>query len=352
MSSSHVFGVGVIGAGLIGNKRAEAVRQLAMGRILGVADVDREKASTFADKFGCPSYSDPQELLKSRDVEIVIVATVNKFLAPLSCSALDQGKHVLCEKPLGRNADESREIVTCAARNKVVLKTGFNHRHHPAVWKAKQLVDEGRLGPLYFLRCSYGHGGRSGYEKEWRADKDLCGGGELLDQGVHVVDLFRWFAGDFEEVFGVLPTYYWDMKVEDNAFAVLRTPKKQTAVMHTSWTQWKNKFRFEIFGEKGYLAVDGLGGSYGMEKLVVGKRRVSAESGHPIYLSGPPDEEVIEFPGPDISWMEEWKEFVQAIVGKRVPCGSGYDGLMANRLIDAVYRSARINSPVKVGNED
>ena len=141
------------------------------------------------------------------------------------------------------------------------------------------------------------------------------------------------------------------MEVEDNAFAILRTASRLTAVMHTSWTQWRNRFRFEVFGEKGYLIVDGLGGSYGMETLIVGKRKVDVGAGAPRYIGGAPDEERFEFPGPDVSWSEEWKEFTAAIREGREPCGSGRDGLMANRVIEAVYGSSRANRPVKVENE-
>jgi predicted dehydrogenase len=186
----------------------------------------------------------------------------------------------------------------------------------------------------------YGHGGRPGYDKEWRASRDLSGGGELLDQGVHVIDLFRCFLGEFNEVFGRVATFFWDMEVEDNAFALFKTDRGQVATMHTSWTQWKNKFLLELIGEKGYLVVDGLGGSYGTERLVFGKRKVNG---------GVPDEEIVEFPGPDISWREEMKEFASAITENREPIGSGYDGLMANRLVGAVYESAHRNVPVRLG---
>jgi predicted dehydrogenase len=164
----------------------------------------------------------------------------------------------------------------------VILKTVFNHRYHPAVFKAHQLVADGEIRPVYFIRCIYGHGGRPGYEKEWRASRDVCGGGEMLDQGVHVVDLFRWFLGEFEEAFGYKPTCYWPMEVEDNAFALFKTAKGQVAQMHTSWTQWKNRFTFEIFGEAGYLIVEGLGGSYGVETLTIGKRQLGTE---PLFLT-------------------------------------------------------------------
>jgi len=222
-----------------------------------------------------------------------------------------------------------------------------------------------------------------------------------LDQGVHVVDLFRWFMGDFKEIYGYTSTCYWNMEVEDNAFAFFRTAEGKTAFMHTSWTQWKNHFTFEIFGEAGYLIVEGLGGSYGTETLRIGKRKLvngyklmvdkdgkevnsyklmvdrkrhilpsepitkqpinnNVVSGQPItdqpitnnvgskYAGGAPDEEVIEFLGPDISWEEEWREFVSAIREGREPTGNGEDGLEAMRMIEAVYRSARENRPIKI----
>jgi len=241
---------------------------------------------------------------------------------------------------LGRNAEEAEAIWSKAKERGLVLKTGFNHRFHPAIRDAKKSVEDGGIGKIYLMRAVYGHGGRPGYDKEWRASREICGGGELLDQGVHVIDLFRWFLGEFDEVFGRVGTFYWGMEVEDNAFATFITGRGRVATMHTSWTQWKNKFLFEIIGEKGHLVVDGLGGSYGMERLVIGKRKVSG---------GVPDEEIIEFPGPDISWREEMREFAASITENREPIGSGYDGVMANRMIEAVYESARRNAPVRLG---
>jgi predicted dehydrogenase len=230
------------------------------------------------------------------------------------------------------NAQESLAILRAAEGAGVVLKTGFNHRHHPGIAKAKEMLSKGEIGEAMFLRCRYGHGGRQGYEKEWRASKDLCGGGELLDQGVHVVDLFRWFVGGFDETFGYTPTCYWNMEVEDNAFAMFRNKNGIVATMHTSWTQWKNLFSFEVFGKDGYLIIEGLGGSYGPETLRIGRRKPEG---------GVPNEESIQFDGSDISWKEEWKEFLAAIIEKREPLGSGYDGYQANRMIESVYRSAK-----------
>ena len=353
--------VAIIGAGLIGNKRAAALKRLNDCRLVVTSDIKLPAAKTLADQFGGEADSNWENVIGRKDIDLVVVATFNKDLAPISISALRNGKHVLCEKPLGRNVRESEAILETALKNGVTLKTGFNHRHHPAISRAHQLASEGSLGAIYYAKATYGHGGRPGYEKEWRSSKDLCGGGELLDQGVHVVDLFRWFMGDFEEAFGYTPTCCWNMEVEDNVFALFRTSCGKIATMHTSWTQWKNRFTFEVFGELGYLIVDGLGGSYGTETLRIGKRRkvegerIDTEKPLAIgyqpsiqYAGGPPDEEIIEFPGPDVSWAEEWKEFVTAIREKREPLGNGQDGLEANRMIEAVYRSARENRPVKI----
>jgi len=354
------LGVGIIGCGLIGEKRAGVLSRFPECHLKMVHDIDSERGKRLSEKFGSSVAQSCEEVLWSKDVDVVIVSTINKPLVPISVKALQRGKHVLCEKPPGRNLEETKQLCEGASRSKGRLKVGFNHRHHPAISKAKELIDRGKIGPLYYLRCFYGHGGRPGYDKEWRAAKELSGGGELLDQGIHIADLFRCFLGELEEVYGNTPTYFWNMDVEDNAFALFKTSHDQTALMHTSWTQWKNKFSFEIFGESGYLIIDGLGGSYGTETLKIGKRRKiegSTGNGEPSamghqqsrqYAGGPPDEEIIEFPGPDISWEMEWKEFLSAIRENRDPVGSGQDGLEAMRMIEAVYRSSKENRPIKI----
>ena len=272
-------GVAIIGAGLIGAKRALALTAFSEFRLKVVVDINAQTADKLAGQFGAEKANDWHSVVERPDIDFVVVSTTNNHLAPISIAALKNKKHVLCEKPLGRNVEESRLMLE-HAKNGVVLKTGFNHRHHPAVTRAKQLADKGEIGRLMFLRCRYGHGGRPGYDKEWRANKEICGGGELLDQGVHVVDLFRWFAGDFDEAFGYMQTCFWNMQVEDNAFAMFKTGEGVVATMHTSWTQWKNLFSFEIFGDLGYLIIEGLGGSYGPESLRFGKRNSKG---------GPPD---------------------------------------------------------------
>ena len=160
-----------------------------------------------------------------------------------------------------------------------------------------------------------------------------------MEQGIHAVDLFRWFLGEITEVVGFTATQFWNMApLEDNAFALFRTKKGQTASLHSSLTQWINIFSFELFGQDGYITVDGLGGSYGVEKVTLGKRD----------LLGPFKEETTEFRGGDQSWREEWKEFVAAIEEKREPSGNGDDGLEALKLIYAVYQSAASGHVVRM----
>lgn len=379
--------VGIIGCGLIGDKRGGVLSHFPDCHLKSVYDINPERSRQLAEKFGCSVVQSSDEIFEDKEIGIVIVSPINKYIAPISVRALQSGKHVLCEKPPGRNLEETKQLCEMASRSNGRLKVGFNHRHHPAISKAKELIDHGGIGPLYYLRCFYGHGGRPGYDKEWRAAKELSGGGELLDQGIHVADLFRWFLGELEVVYGNTPTYFWNMEVEDNAFALFKTSNDQTALMHTSWTQWKNRFTFEIFGEAGYLIVEGLGGSYGTETLRIGKRKLvsgyeltvdkdgkevnsykllvnKGEEKGPVnglitnqlitnnvgsrYAGGPPDEEVIEFSGPDISWEAEWKEFLSAIRENREPMGNGKDGLEAMRMIEAVYRSSKENRPIRI----
>jgi predicted dehydrogenase len=341
------FRVGIAGCGVIGRRRAIVARD-AGHRVVAVADLDLARANQVAAECEATATTDWQRVVTRTDLDAVVVSTVNKALAPVTIAALESGKHVLCEKPLGRNAVEAERMVAAARRSGRVLKTGFNHRHHPAIWKAHELCQGGALGSVMFIRAVYGHGGRPGYEKEWRANADLCGGGELLDQGVHVIDLCGWFMGRFASAFAATGTYYWELgsypcadaafsrevrpaRLEDNAFALLRTADGRLAQFHTSWTQWKNRFTFEVYGRDGYLAVEGLGGSYGTERLRVGRRRPEG---------GAPDETVEEFEGPDRSGRLEWDEFMNAIREGRPPLASGDDGLQTMRVIAALYNSA------------
>jgi len=331
--------VGIIGAGLIGCKRAHEIVQNRGSRLIAVTDQDNARAQALAGQFGVELIGGWQELLGRTDIDAVVVATTHNSLAPIAEAALRAGKHVLCEKPLAMTVEQAQRLVHAAAENGKKLKTGFNHRHHPAVWRAREVFGEGQIGRLMFLRGRYGHGGRLGYDKEWRADPAISGGGELIDQAIHLLDLYRWFAGEFKDMYAVLPTAFWKMRVEDNVFCTMRGSDGVVATLHASWTQWKNLFSFEIYGDTGYLIVDGLGGSYGRERLVIGKRP-------PQF--GVPQEEVIEFPPGDVSWAHEWQEFVCAIQENRRCLADGTDGLQALRLVAAAYESSRQGTVIQL----
>lgn len=331
------LGVGIVGAGLIGGKRAEALEAVGGATLVAVSDVDNKKALEFSQGHHSQIFERWEDLVASKDIDIVIIAVPNKFLLPIAIKALENGKHILAEKPFGRTAEESRQMVEAAQGHKRLIKVGFNHRFHPAIFMAKELFDHGLIGKLLFIRARYGHGGRLGIEKEWRFNKDISGGGELLDQGVHLIDLCRWFAGEFDEVYGIAETKFWNTDLEDNAFVILRN-KNVTVSFHVSTTNWKNIFSFEVFGDKGFLTVQGLGKSYGPETLTIGKRRPGF---------GVPDIETLEFPK-DSSWEDEWKNFLGAISGKEKIIGDAEDGLAANEIVEAVYESSKFKKAVNL----
>jgi predicted dehydrogenase len=324
--------VGLIGAKLQGLRRAPVIQSFLGTELVVISAAHKESAQALANKFGCEVTVGWEGVVKRSDLDAVVVCTPPHLHAQISIAAMESGKHVLCEKPLARTLQEAEVMVEAAKANRVKLKCGFNHRYHPAVQKARELIDQGRIGKPSFIRCRYGIGGRLGYEKEWRANPEMVGGGQLMEQGIHALDLSRWFLGEFREVAAFIADYFWKTEpLEDNAFVLLRTEDGRIASIHSSLMQWKNMFSFEIFGSEGYINVEGLGRSYGTERLVFGKRE---------FLK-PFAEEVVEFRGEDRSSYEEWKEFVACVEENREPLGSGYDGLVAMRLVNAAYESAR-----------
>ena len=318
--------VGIIGCGLIGRKRALA---LAGCRLAVCCDSDLSRARSLAAEHGARVETAWRGAIASPFVDIVIVATTHDMLAPIAVEAARAGKHVLIEKPAARRADELEPVAEAARQTGALVRIGFNHRYHRAFQKARQIYDSGAIGPLLYIRGRYGHGGRPRYEREWRADPAVSGGGELLDQGVHLIDLARWFAGDFTRVTGRTPTYFWKMPVEDNAFLLLETAAGQIAFLHASWSEWKNLFSFEICGRDGKLEIAGLGGSYGTERLTYYKMSAAM---------GPPETTAWEYPMADNSWETEFAEFLEDIRLGREPRPGIADAQAALRIIECVYR--------------
>jgi len=317
----------IIGCGLIGKKRLAG---LPSGSQLAVAcdpNLSRAEALVEIAQTGRAT-GDFNRAIADPQVEAVIVATVNSALGEVSAAAIRAGKHVLVEKPAGISARQIDDLIALANKHDVCVHVGFNHRYHPAFIKAREIFESGLLGEMMFIRARYGHGGRIGYDKEWRADPKLSGGGELIDQGIHLIDLAGWFLGEFKKVEGHTATYFWNMPVDDNAFLSLQTAKGQTAWLQVSCTEWKNLFSFEIYGRHAKLHIEGLGGSYGVEKLFHYQMRPEM---------GIPDTKVYEFPGSDDSWRIELNQFEQDIRNRRASVAGLKEAKSALEVVEQIY---------------
>ena len=321
--------VAIIGCGLIGSKRA---RSLGGSQLAVCCDLDAARAEALAAAHpGAEPVADWRTAAAGSGIDIVLVATTHDMLAPIAAEAARAGKHVLIEKPGARRAGELDAVTDAARDSGALVRIGFNHRYHRAFRKAREIFDAGAIGPLLFIRSRYGHGGRPGYDREWRADPAISGGGELVDQGAHLIDLARWFLGDFARVRGRTPTLFWNMAVEDNAFLLLETAAGQVAFLHASWTEWKNLFSFEICGRTGKLEISGLGGSYGTERLTLYQM---------LPEMGPPETTAWEFPMADDSWDAEFADFLEDIRLGRQPRPGISDAQAALRIAEQVYRES------------
>jgi predicted dehydrogenase len=342
-----IFRVGIVGCGLIGQKRARALG--AGARVVACADPNEANAravaaavasanasadTSVAGSDGVRIFADWRELVALAEIDIVVVATHHDSLAAITLGAIEAGKHVLVEKPAARSPAEIGPLIEAAARRGVKVHVGFNHRYHRAMRQARAIVDAGLLGELMFIRARYGHGGRIGYDREWRAQPHVSGGGELIDQGPHLIDLARWFLGDFPHVQGYAHTYFWDMPVDDNGFLLLRTATQQVAFLHASCTEWKNLFSMEIYGRLGKLDLSGLGGSYGVERLTWYRM---------LPQMGPPETQGWEYPMADDSWEVEIAEFLDDIRLERAPAAGLHDASECLKIIQHVYRESGLD---------
>ena len=322
-------GFAIVGCGLIGTKRAV---QLPAGAVKAVFDVKVQAAEALAATLaGAEVAKSYEEVLVNRGVEVVVISTVHSALAPLTKQAMLAGRHVLVEKPAGLSLAEVRDLRRVEQQTGVKVRVGFNHRYHPALLEAQRLLRSGALGELMFVRGRYGHGGRVGYDKEWRADVARSGGGVLIDLGVHLVDLAGVFLGPFTRVEGHVTTSFWDMPVEDNAFVSLETARGQTAWLHVSCTEWKNLFSLEIYGRRAKLHLEGLGGSYGVERLACYTMRPEM---------GPPETVISEYPRGDDSWRLEMEAFVRDLAEGRTPEPGLREAEAAMQVVDTLYRRA------------
>jgi predicted dehydrogenase len=323
------FKFAIIGCGLIGSKRAGA---LPAGSLRWACDLDSGKANALAARVpGCQAVTETDVVWRATETDVVIVSVANVALGPIALAAVQHGKHVLVEKPGAISIRELNEIAEAAHRTGARVRLGYNHRYHPAFRKINAITQAENLGRLMFVRARYGHGGRVGYDREWRADPKLSGGGELIDQGVHLIDLASIWLGDFARVEGRAVTYFWDMPVDDNAFISLTNAAGNTAWLHVSCTEWKNLFSFELYFQRAKLHVEGLGGNYGIERLYFYKM---------LPEMGPPETVIYEFPGGDESWAWEMEEFLQDILTGREPVPGLREGIRTLEVVEKIYRES------------
>ena len=307
--------VGLVGCGRMGRKRATA---LGADTLVGCVDDDPALARELAAGHGAQACDSLAGLLALRP-DAVIVATTPDALAAVGCSALTAGAHVLVEKPAGTCAADVTRLKRAAEQAGRHVRAGFNHRFHPGIARAVEEASSGRFGPVLSLRGRYGHGGRPGYETEWRFDRAVAGGGQLVDQGMHLLDLAHWLLGPLPLHSSLLRSSYWPGEVEDTAVLLLGGVGRAGpfAALHASWAEWKNLFSLEIACRSAKLQVDGLTGSYGAQRLTVYAMRPEL---------GPPDVESVDYPAEDLSWALEWQAFRDAVQAGAPPAlaSAGY----------------------------
>lgn len=324
----------LIGAGGIGKRWAKALNQVENVNLVFVVDKDLEKAKLAAAEYkksNCAVADNYLEIIKNKEIDAAIIAIPHKYLALASRDFLNADKHVLSEKPCGVNTDEIRELSDLVKKKKLCYMAGFNHRFHEGFILARKLFLEGKIGNIQFIRVVYGFGGRPEMQKEWRFDKNVAGGGELIDQGVHMIDMAQSFIGEIKEVKGFAENLYWQGAVDDNAFMLLKSETGQVASIHVSWSNWKPVHQFEVFGTKGYITVSGLGRKYGDgEKVILGVRDET--------YSWYPKEEVFECnPDAEMSLAREAQEFVSAIMEKREPIPNAEAALKTMEVVEKIY---------------
>lgn len=322
---------GIVGLGKMGSIREKTIRENADTILISGTDPNPSKYN-----FGDMQILENYKSVINSGIDAVFVCTPNRFIPEVAVAALDAGKHVFCEKPPGISIEDIENIREAEKRNPgQILKIGFNHRYHFGIMEAKKIIDSGKYGKILWMRGIYGKAEGTGGPNEWRHKPSLAGGGILFDQGIHVLDLFRYFMGEFTEIKSMCTTAYWDFPLEDNAFALLRNNSGQIAMIHSSYTQWKHRFTLEIFMEDGYVIVDGMPStsrSYRDEWIIQGRRHTG------FAIGNPPEEST--FCNTDPSWELELKEFIHCIrTGESVINGTSTDAYETMRLVFGIYEA-------------
>ena len=323
-----MINVGIIGYGKMGKIRHQVIS--AMENVQVVSVYDPLSIDTEINKA-----HNSDQIIENQEIDAIYICTPNYLNKPLTIQSLQAGKHVFCEKPPAFTAKDVEEIRTVEKESGKVLMYGFNHRHHGSIKQMKKLVDEKTFGKVLWMRGRYGKSVDKTYYNNWRAKRKFAGGGILIDQGIHMLDLFLFLGGDFDKIYASVSNLYWKLNVEDNVFATLENTKTgMAATLHSTMTQWRHLFSLEVFLEKGYLVLNGLktsSNTYGDEILSIAKNRSVAPA------ATWEDEEDITY-HTDESWQSEADEFFSAIKSNReVKLGNSSDALKLMKIVDKIY---------------
>lgn len=324
-----IYKVGIIGYGVMGKTRHTAMEEIKKGKVLAVSEPN------LGDEVdGIPNVSH-EEIINHPEIDAVIVCTPNFLNKELTIRSLNAGKHVFCEKPPAFTAEDILEIKDAETKSGKKLMYGFNHRHHDSVLQMKRLIDSGEYGKVLWVRGRYGKSVTEDYYNQWRAKKEFAGGGILMDQGIHMLDLFLFLTGDYDVVKAEVSNLYWQMDVEDNAFVILKeSATGKVASLHSTMSQWRHLFSMEIFLEKGYMVLNGLitsTMSYGEETLSVAKNRSTAPA------ATWKDEVITKYVNNN-SWRYEMDHFFDSIEEDLpIQYGNSDDALKLMTIIDKVY---------------
>ena len=327
------YKVGIAGFGVVGKRRKECIDRHPGLSVVAVCDRNFKAEGTNAD--GLRYYQDYQRLLAKEKLDILFVCLTNDIAAEVTIAGLEAGLHVFCEKPPGRNVEEIARVRTHEARNAgLKLMYGFNHRYHESVQEALRIMRSGELGKVINIRGVYGKSKLITFNQpDWRTKREIAGGGVLLDQGIHMVDLMRLFAGEFTEVHSYISNSHWGYDVEDNAYALMRTTNGVVGMLHSSATQWRHRFHLEINLDRGSLVLGGIlssSKSYGDETLAV----IQAD---PDKDNGDPKEQTTRY-NRDPSWSEEINAFAHCIAtNTKVESGTSMDALRTMQLVFKIY---------------
>jgi len=328
--------VGIAGYGVVGKTRHRSIESNTSYQITAISESSQD-----ARKFipaGIKIYNDYKSLIASADIDVIFISLPNQFASEAACLSLQRGLHVFCEKPPARTHAELLEVEKQSLRfPELKLMYGFNHRFHLSVEEAKLLIDSNSLGRLINMKGVYGKSQMISFNQtDWRTNREASGGGILLDQGIHMLDLMRYLSGEnFTEVFSIIDNAFWNFDVEDNAYVLMKSPKGLVSQLHSSATQWRHVFNLEITLERGSLILGGLltgSKSYGDETLTVITSDPSKDNGMPKESTSKYNE--------DVSWDNEIKYFANSLASNTsIERGSIKDALETMKLIEIIYKA-------------